>query len=176
MLAVLAVTAGSLGLSSSAFATSPAATTAAGARPHVVTMSIEPATVMVEPVIVEPVIVYASDAGQNIVELTPSGALVIFVRVVKFVPVVRHEVFIVRPKLKVVTAVTAVTPKTLTITKSARTGTPGCSSTAGGPETRTQGPARTGGSVTVGMAVLIRNDGFSGPKHTVHGTALAFAA
>jgi hypothetical protein len=115
VLAVLAVVAGSLGLSTSAFATSSAATTAANTAPVVVTTSTGPVAV-----IVEPVVVYVSDAGQNIVEFTPSGALVILVRFVKFVPVVRHEVLIVRPRAKVAPVVTTVVTKTLTITKPRR--------------------------------------------------------
>jgi len=114
VLAVLAVIAGSLGLSTSAFATSSAGTAATGTAPVVIT-SAGPVTT-----IAEPVVVYVSDAGQNIVELTPSGALVILVRYVKNVAVVRHEIVFVkpgRPKVKVIPAVTTVVTKTVTITK-----------------------------------------------------------
>jgi hypothetical protein len=115
VLAVLAVVAGSLGLSTSAFATSSTGTTAASAAPVVVATSTAPVAV-----IVEPVIVYVSDAGQNIVEFIPSGALVILVRFVRFVPVVPHEVLIARPHAKVTPVVTTVATKTVTITKPRR--------------------------------------------------------
>jgi hypothetical protein len=112
--AVVAVAAGSLGLSTSAFATSSGGTTATGTAPVIVTTSTAPVAV-----IAEPVVVYVSDAGQNIVEFTPSGALVILLRFVKFVPVVRHEIVIMRPRVKPLPAhMTVLTNHpTVTITK-----------------------------------------------------------
>jgi hypothetical protein len=91
VLAIFAITAGSLGISTAAFATQ-SSTASAGTTPvlKIVTDSTYPdeAVIATE----GPVIVFVSDRAQNVVELTSSGALVVLLRYIPFVPVVRHEV------------------------------------------------------------------------------------
>lgn len=127
-LAVLAITAGSLGLSTSAFATTSASATSAGTRAVTSTGTTPEIAVgsylesyAIPAATVEPVIVFASDADQNVVELTPSGALVVLVRIIRIEPVVRKSVPVEKSKvvsLPIVSSVT--TTKTYKIDKPRR--------------------------------------------------------
>jgi hypothetical protein len=58
---------------------------------------------------VEPVVVFVGEAGQNIVELTPSGALVVLVRIIRIEPAVRKTVVVEKPKVVTVPIVTSIT-------------------------------------------------------------------
>ena len=115
-LAVLAITAGSLGLSTSAFATTSSSgestTNRVSTAPELAAASYLE-SYAIPAMAAGPVIVLVSDTGQNIVELTPSGALVVLVRVIRIEPIVRRSFVVEKPKVvphAVLTSVTTTKP------------------------------------------------------------------